>query len=96
MKKIIEKKRVTLTFTKLELDDGYVFSDVYELLELLEGADEVDGYFETLVIYNSKDAHKLEELGVISENARHSYHKGKNHKEFWDKVYFEVYGKPRE
>lgn len=95
MKKITEKKRVTLTFTKLELDDGYVFSDAYELLELLEGANEVDGYFERLVVYDSKDAKKLEELGVLSGSSRGSYSKGKNHKKFWDDAYFAVYGKSR-
>jgi hypothetical protein len=80
----------------LELDDGYVFSDAYELLNLLKEADNVDGYFERLVVYDSKDAKKLEELGVLSGSARGSYSKGKNHKEFWDKAYLEVYGTPRD
>lgn len=94
MKKITEKKRVTLTFTKILLDDGYVFDDAYELLELLETADEVDGYFERIILSNNWGK-KLDEMGVLSRSSRGSYSKGKNHKDFWDKVFFTVYGKNR-
>lgn len=93
MKKIIEKKRVTLTFTKLKLDDGYIFSDAYDLLELLEQLEEVDGYFERLIVYNSADAKKLEELGVLSRSPRGSYSEGKNCREFHSKVYATLYPK---
>jgi len=93
MKKITEKKRVTLTFTRLELDDGFIFGDAYDLLELLEQAEEVDGYFEHLLVYNSDEAKKLEELGVLSKSSRGSYSAGKNCREFHAKVYATLYPK---
>lgn len=93
MKKITEKKRVTLTYTRLELDDGFVFSDAYDLLELLEQAEEVDGYFERLIVYNNAEAKKLEELGVISRSSRGSYSAGENCRDFHKTVYATLYPK---
>jgi hypothetical protein len=95
MKKIVEKKRVTLTFTKIVLDDGYEFGDAYALLELLEGAYDTDGYFTRIVVYNEWGK-RLEELGVLSGSSRGSYSCGKNFISFWDEVHLLVYGTPRE
>jgi len=94
MKKLIEKKRITHTYIKLILDDGYVFDDAYELLDLLEATYDVDGFFERVVIYE-KWGKKLDEMGVLSRSSRGSYSAGKNHKKFWDEVYLTTYGKER-
>lgn len=85
MKKIIEKKRVTLTFTKLVLDDGYIFGDAYELLDLLETIGEVDGYFERVTVYNEWGK-KLDEMKVLSKNSRGSYSAGVKFEEFYNDV----------
>jgi hypothetical protein len=93
MKIITEKKRVTMIYERLVLDDGFIFSDIGELVELLEELRNCDGYFERVVIYNSEWERKLEELGVISTNSRGSAGSGKKFKSFYDEVYKIVNGK---
>jgi hypothetical protein len=82
MKIITEKKRITVAYERLVLDDGFVFSDVWELIDLLQELDTCDGYFERVVIYNSEWEKKLEELGVISTNNQGSAGTGKKFREF--------------
>lgn len=86
MKIITEKKRVTMTYERLVLDDGYIFSDSWELYNLLEELKDTDGYFTAMVIYNDEWERKLEELGVASGSSRGSCSKGKNFYTFYNEV----------
>jgi hypothetical protein len=86
MKIVTEKKRVTMTYERLVLDDGFIFSDVGELYNLLEELKETDGYFTFILINIDEWEKKLIELGVATKNSKGSCCKGKNFNTFYSKV----------
>ena len=87
MKIVTEKKRVTLKYHRLVMDDGYIFPNAYEIVELLESLDECDGFVTTIVIYNTEIEKKLLELGVTKKNTKGSCYQGINFKSFKEELF---------
>jgi hypothetical protein len=86
MKIVTEKKRITVTYERLVLDDGFVFSDVGELCNLLEELRYSDGFFTFVNIYNDEWEKKLIELGVARKCTAGSFAKGENTQTFYEEV----------
>jgi hypothetical protein len=86
MKIKIQKKRITVTHNILVLDDGFEFSDVYELYELLDALGESDGFMTRILIEYPPWGKKLEELNVAVKSNRGSYYRGKKFDSFRKEV----------
>lgn len=64
----------------IEIDSKEVrFGD---LIEVLEGLSDTDGFFTVITIHSQTIADILVKYGAANMNAKHSYYRGKKYKEF--------------